>query len=731
MLSELHGQLERITYSNPENSYTVARIKLTDGGKPVTVIGNFIAPAPGESVALRGEWSNHPKYGDQFKVTECRTLVPATTDGIRKYLGSGLIKGIGKSTADRIVDRFGRQSLEIIENDIEQLTRIKGIGPQTVAKIKTAWIAQRQIRDVMIFLQGHGVGPGFAARIFARYGNDSISVVQNNPYQLAADIRGIGFKTADQIAGRIGFPKEDPRRALAGLMYLLGRFAEEGHVYYPRELLIERADALLGAPSAVTAAALETAVADGRLVVEETAGQPVFLSRLYRCETRTAERLADIVGTPAAHKVPDPLKAIERVQGQLEIRLARNQQTALACALRSKAMVITGGPGTGKTTIINALLRIYARRRTRMLLAAPTGRAAKRMQEATGYTAMTIHRLLEFSFKAGGFQKNRDNPLAGDLIVIDEASMLDTVLAMHLLSAVPDHASVVLVGDINQLPSVGPGNVLNDIIGSRLVPVVELNEIFRQARTSRIVVNAHRVNQGKMPEQNPPGRESDFYFIEKEDPQQVRDTVIELVKERIPRHFKVDPFSGIQVLTPMHKGIAGAENLNRELQKHLNPAGQGVARGDLKYCIDDKVMQIKNNYDKDVFNGDIGIIARIDDRSDTLYIDFDGREIGYGFSDLDEIVLAYAVSVHKAQGSEYPVVVMPVMTQHYILLQRNLIYTAITRARRLVVLVGSRRALAIGINNNKIEDRFSRLRQRLQRLQRGAVISDVRSVSGL
>jgi exodeoxyribonuclease V alpha subunit len=719
MLSEIQGRLERITYASAETGYTVARVLLLDSGKPVTVVGFFIAPTPGETLSLRGEWSNHPKYGDQFKVTESRVLVPATTEGIRRYLGSGLIKGIGKSMAARIVDRFGKQTLDIIENDIEKLARVKGIGPRTVAKIKTAWIAQRQVRDVMIFLQGHGVGPGFAARIFARYGSDAIAVVQDNPYRLATDISGIGFKIADKIAEQTGFPRDDPRRAVAGLLYLLDRYAEAGHVYYPREILSEQAGEMLGVGQEVVAAALRAAEADGRIVVEAAAGQPVFLSRLFRCETRAAEQLATLIRSPAARRLPEAEKAIAWVQARLGIQLARNQEEALECALDSKVMIITGGPGTGKTTIINAILKIYNRLKTRALLAAPTGRAAKRMQEATGRPAVTIHRLLEFSFQAGGFQRNQDNPLACDLLIIDEASMLDTVLAMHLLSAVPSHASLILVGDINQLPSVGPGNVLNDMIASGVIPVVTLHEIFRQARSSRIVVNAHRVNQGELPEVNLPGSASDFYFIEKEDPRQALDTILDLVAERIPGHFDVDPFGDIQVLAPMHKGIAGTENLNRELQKRLNQGAAGVVRGDQKYCLRDKVMQIKNNYDKDVFNGDIGMIARIETEAGTLHIDFDGREIAYGLAELDEIVLAYAVSVHKSQGSEYPVVVMPVLTQHYIMLQRNLIYTAITRARRLVVLVGTRKALAIGVNNNKIENRFSRLQPRLRQLHAG------------
>ncbi|MCP3950891.1 MAG: ATP-dependent RecD-like DNA helicase [Desulfobacterales bacterium] len=730
MLSELQGQLDRITYTNAETGYTVARINLLDSGKPVIVVGNFIAPTPGEMLALRGEWSNHPKYGDQFKVAESRTLVPATTDGIRKYLGSGLIKGIGKSTAARIVDRFGQNTLEIIENDIEKLTRVKGIGPRTVDKIKTAWVAQRQIRDVMIFLQGHGVGPGFAARIFARYGNDSIAVVQNNPYQLATDIAGIGFKIADKIASQTGFPKDDPRRALAGLLYLLDRFAEQGHVYYPRAGLSERACEMLGTGQEVVAAAETAACGSGKIVVEMTAAdKPVYLSRLFRSENQVARQLTRLLQAPADSRVPDPDKALVWVQGQLALRLAPEQQTALSGVMQNKVMVMTGGPGTGKTTIIKAVLQIFSRSGTRTLLAAPTGRAAKRMQEATRGQAMTIHRLLEFSFQAGGFQKNRDNPLACDLLIIDEASMLDTVLAGHLLEAVPDGAALLLVGDVNQLPSVGPGNVLNDIIESGPVHVVVLSEIFRQARSSRIVVNAHRINKGQMPTDNSPEALTDFYFIEKHDPQVALETILELVSGRIPSRFNYDPLNDIQVLTPMHKGIAGAANLNRELQKRLNPGAAGVARGDLQYCVNDKVMQIKNNYDKDVFNGDIGIIARIDAPAETLHIRFDEREVGYGFGELDEIVLAYAISVHKSQGSEYPVVVMPVLTQHYILLQRNLIYTAITRARKLVVLVGTRKALAIGVGNNKVERRFSRLQQRLRVLAVDRTVSDARSVS--
>ncbi len=731
MLSELKGQLKRITYTNAENGYTVASITLLETGKPVTVVGNFIAPTPGEMLALRGEWISHPKYGDQFRVSESRTIVPATTEGIRKYLGSGMIKGIGKSTAARIVDRFGEKTLDIIEKDIEKLTRVKGIGRKTIEKIKTAWIAQRQIRDVMIFLQGHGVGPGFAAKIFARYGNDSIAVVQNNPYRLATDITGIGFQIADKIARQAGFPADSPQRAVAGILYLLDRCAQEGHVYYPRGLLIDRCREMLGTEQAVVDAAVTTASDSGRIIVEETdAEKPVFLSRLFRCENQAALQLSALIETPAVNRVQDPEKAIAWVQDQLAIRLVRNQEEALLCAMRNKVMVITGGPGTGKTTIINAVLKTYSRLNTRALLAAPTGRAAKRMQAATGYPAMTIHRLLEFSFKAGGFQKNRDNPLACNLLIIDEASMLDTVLARHLFEAIPAEAVIILVGDVNQLPSVGPGNVLNDIIGSGVVPVVKLSEIFRQARSSRIVVNAHRVNHGEMPEYNPKGSLSDFYFIEQSDPQLVLDTILELVESRIPSHFNVDPFNDIQVLTPMHKGVVGAGNLNRELQKKLNPGAAGVTKGDLKYCLNDKVMQIRNNYDKDVFNGDIGTITHIDESDDTLRISFDEREVAYGFAELDEIVLAYAVSVHKAQGSEYPVVVMPVLTQHYILLQRNLIYTAITRARRLVVLVGTRKALAIGISNNKIEGRFSRLKGRLQELKPGSVFNETPSVSG-
>ncbi len=715
MLSELQGQLEKITYTNPENGYTVATITLPETGKPVTVVGHFMAPTPGEMLVLRGEWINHPRYGDQFKVASSRALVPATTQGIRNYLGSGMIKGIGKSTAARIVDRFGKKTLDVIEKDINQLTRVRGIGPKTVARIQTAWIAQRQVRDVMVFLQGHGVGPGFAAKIFARYGNDAIAVVQNNPYRLAAEIHGIGFRIADKIARQIGFAADSPQRAEAGLLYALGRLADEGHVCYPRALLIPRCCELLGAGPAVVARALHTAAKAGQIVVEQAdAEQPVFLSGLFKCEQETARHLLALIAAPAVRRVAAPEKALGWVTSQSAIQLARQQEMALLGAMRSKVMVITGGPGTGKTTIIKALLQVFDQLRTRSLLAAPTGRAAKRMQAATGHPAVTIHRLLEYSFKAGGFQKNQDNPLDCGLIIIDEASMLDTTLSRHLIAAIPAGAVFILVGDVNQLPSVGPGNVLSDIMGSGAAPVVELTEIFRQARSSRIVVNAHRINQGEMPVTTPRAEASDFYFIEKDDPRQALATVLELVSQRIPNHFGFDPRNDIQVLSPMHKGVVGAGNLNRELQQILNPGAAGVTRGELQYGLNDKVMQIRNNYDKDVFNGDIGIITRIDVNDNSLGIVFDGREVEYGFAELDEIVLAYAISVHKAQGSEYPVVVMPVLTQHYILLQRNLIYTAVTRARQLVVLVGTRKALAMGINNNKIAGRYSRLKSRLQ-----------------
>ncbi len=727
MLTELQGLIERITYTNEENGYTVARLKVAGRPDLVTVIGNLLSPMPGEVIRMQGEWSNHPKFGEQFKIVTYKSMAPATVHGIEKYLGSGLIKGIGPVMAKRIVKRFGKDTLDIIETEVERLTEVDGIGAGRIGMIRKAWADQKEIREVMLFLQGNGVNSGYATKIFKQYGNDSIRVVRDNPYRLATDIFGIGFITADKIAENLGFAKDSELRAEAGILYVLHQLADEGHVYYPYEPLVGRCREILQVDREVIIKAFGTIAVEKRIVIEDLNesdeevrenNKAVYLAKYYYSETSIANRMKNLVRTPKSIRSIDADRAVEWVQEKLSISLARKQIEAIKSAALSKVMVITGGPGTGKTTIINSIIRIYKAVGVKIMLAAPTGRAARRMSEATDREAKTIHRLLEYSPKKAAFQKDDREPLDCDLLIVDEASMIDTMLMHHLLKAVPPAATFILVGDVNQLPSVGAGNVLNDIIASGAVPVVELNEIFRQARESSIVVNAHLINSGSVPSfkrSSEGGRLDDFYFIEKEEPEDVLKLIIQMVKERIPKRFGLDPVDEIQVLTPMHKGTVGAGNLNAQLQNALRPTQEGgVSRGGRHFRTGDKVMQIKNNYDKDVFNGDIGRVVRIDYESQEATLSFDGREVAYDFADLDEIVLAYAVSVHKSQGSEYPAVVIPVLTQHYVLLQRNLIYTAITRGKKLVVLIGTKRALTIAVKNDKTQKRYTRLRARLE-----------------
>jgi exodeoxyribonuclease V alpha subunit len=722
MLTDLQGQIERITYTNDENGFTIAKVKVYGRRDLVTVAGNLLAPTPGEILKMQGEWATHPKYGEQFRVVHYRSLVPASVYGIEKYLGSGLIKGIGPIIAKRIVKAFGKETLDVIEQEIEKLVEVEGIGKKRVEMVRKAWADQKEIRQVMLFLQSHGVSSGYATKIFKTYGNEAIEVVQENPYRLATDIFGIGFLTADRIAEKLGFAKDSELRAEAGILYVLHQLADEGHVYYPLEPLLTKCQEILEVDQEILLQALETLRGDQKIVIEvlEEKWEPtgghkaVYLAKFHVSETNIAARLKALINAPKAIRPMDPVKALAWVQKQLDITLASMQVEAVKFALTDKVVVITGGPGTGKTTIINAILKIFAKAGVRFLLAAPTGRAVKRMSEAAGCEAKTIHRLLEYSIQKGGFQKNDQTPLKCDLLVVDEASMIDTILMHHLLKAVPLNATLILVGDVNQLPSVGAGAVLQDIIASRAVPVMELNEIFRQARESLIIVNAHKINQGLMPTLKPSGHKlADFYFIEQEEPEKVLGIIIELVKQRIPSRFGFDPIDDIQVLTPMHKGIVGAGNLNQELQQALNPVPDSLSRGGRNFRLKDKVMQTQNNYEKEVFNGDLGRIIRIDPESQEVVIDFDGRRVPYDYADLDEVVLAYACSIHKAQGSEYPAVVIPILTQHYILLQRNLIYTAVTRGRKLVIIVGTRKALAMGIKNDKTKKRYTFLRKRL------------------
>jgi len=576
----------------------------------------------------------------------------------------------------------------------------------------------------MIFLQSHGVGPGFAARIFSQYGNNSIPVVTANPFRLAMDINGIGFNTADKIARTLGFENNSPARVEAGLIYVMSQLAEEGHVYYPHDLLIEKAMDILEVDRDITLRAINSLAQEKKVIIEdlnretvkcETGNRAIYLARFHVAETAIADNISRIISSGKDIRKIDEGKALQWVQSRIGMGLALKQAEAVKRAVTDKIMVITGGPGTGKTTIINAVIKIYRELGAKIALAAPTGRAAKRMSETTGCPAKTIHRMLEFNRQNGGFQRKQDRPLEVDVLIIDEVSMIDTILMYHLLKAVPDKAVLILVGDVNQLPSIGAGCILKDIINSDKVPVVELKEIFRQSATSRIIVNAHRINDGLLPELSQgKGELEDFYFIEQEGPEKALDIITELVSTRIPRRFSLDPVNDIQVLSPMHKGVVGTENLNRTLQQTLNRSGVSLARGDRVFKLHDKVIQTRNNYDKEVFNGDIGRIEEINPEAQTVTIHFDGIRVEYDHSELDEISPAYAISVHKSQGSEYPAIVLPLLKQHYVMLQRNLIYTAVTRGKRLVVIVGSKKALAMGIKNNRLMKRYTFLSERLR-----------------
>lgn len=716
-MTVIFGFLERITYHNEENDFVVAKLQEKGKRELTTIIGNVSGINPGESLKLTGRWVYNKKFGEQFQVETYEVTVPATVHGIRKYLGSGLIKGIGPIIAERIVKKFALETLEVIEKTPERLSEVDGIGPKRIAMIINAWGEQKEIKEIMIFLQGHGVSSSYSAKIYKQYRERSIEAVKENPYRLAHDIHGIGFITADKIAQNIGIDPNSLVRAKAGVIYALNELTEEGHVYYPETNLIRKAKEILKVDQEIITRAIIELSSEREIFIEDIKdGQKaVYLAPFYVAETAIAQRLSKLKESPSNIRPIHPEKAIEWVQQKLKIELAENQKEAVLLAANSKVLIITGGPGTGKTTIITAILKIFHQLKLRILLAAPTGRAAKRMSEATGWEAKTIHRLLEYSPQKGGFKKDQDDPLEAEVIIIDEASMVDTLLMYHLFKAIPPQVHLILVGDVDQLPSVGPGNVLKDIMDSGIFTVVRLTEIFRQAQTSMIIVNAHKVNQGEFPILKEIERKeaADFYFIQEEEPEKALNQILTLCSERIPKHFGFHPIRDIQVLTPMHKGVIGAINLNLELQKKLNSNQQSIIHGSRLFKLHDKVMQIVNNYDKEIFNGDIGWVSRIDPEDRELTIDFEGRLVSYDYSELDEVVLAYAISVHKSQGSEYPVVVLPVTTQHYMLLQRNLIYTGITRAKKLVVLIGTKKALAIAIKNNKPQLRFTRLSDRL------------------
>lgn len=723
---QLKGIVERITYTNVEDGYTVIQLKVQGRRGLVTAVGSFAALTPGEVLSMEGSWTIHPRFGEQFRVERYEATAPATVKGIEKYLGSGLIKGIGPVMAKRIVARFGVETLDVIDSLDDRLSEVEGIGKVRMDQIRRAWADQREIRDLMVFLQGHEISPVYATRIYKQYGGDARRTVQENPYRLAADITGIGFLTADKIALKIGFSHDSMERAEAGLLHALHQSAEEGHVCLPRKALLDHAQALLEIPPIILETALSRLLESGHVAsdtlpeeVSERFGdtQAVYLRGYHFAEAQSARRLIQLQAYRPLQRKIDAAAAIGWLQGRLPFRLAPMQEEAVRQALTDKVVIITGGPGTGKTTLVRAVLTIYKQLGAHCCLAAPTGRAAKRLSETTHHPASTLHRLLEFSPQAGRFLRDEQKPLSADCIIVDESSMLDSLLVHYLLKAIPQQATLILVGDVDQLPSVGPGNVLRDLIACGRFPVVRLREIFRQARESQIVINAHRIQQGHFPRIPEKGEElQDFYFIEKTDPEETLQVILKLCTERIPGRFGFDPVEQIQVLSPMNRGAVGSHRLNLALQEALNPQGLAIEKGGQVYRVGDKVMQIRNNYDKDVFNGDWGRITKIDTENQELKVTIDGREVPYDFSELDELVLAYSITVHKAQGSEYPAVVIPLLTQHYMMLQRNLLYTAMTRARKLAVIVGSKKALAVAIRNDRMQHRFTLLAERVRGL---------------
>ena len=697
----LAGPVERVTFHNPENGFCVLRTRARGHRDLVTVVGHAATVAPGEWITASGEWVNDRTHGQQFKARFIRTAAPSSVEGIEKYLGSGMIRGIGPVYARKLVRAFGGKVFDVIEAEPERLREVTGIGRVRAKRITDAWAEQKVVREIMVFLHEHGVGTARAVRIFRTYGADAVEVMTENPYRLARDIRGIGFVTADAIAMKLGIEKTAMVRVRAGIGHALAEAMDEGHCGLPEEELGPLAARLLEVPADLIRAALDLELADGTVVADTVEDTPcIFLGGLHRAERAIAARILDIAaGEPSWPRI-DPGKALPWVERRTGLALAPGQADAVRTALASKVSVITGGPGVGKTTIVNAILRILSAKDVDILLCAPTGRAAKRMSEATGFEAKTIHRLLEVDPRHGGFKRDRDNPLDCALLVVDETSMVDVLLMRSLLAAVPDEAALLLVGDVDQLPPVGPGQVLADIIASGAVPVVRLTEVFRQAARSRIVTAAHGINRGAIPDLSRPEGESDFYFVAAEDPETAVSRIVALVKTRIPRRFGLDPVRDIQVLCPMNRGGAGARSLNIELQAALNPAGERrVERFGWTFAPGDKVMQIENDYDKEVYNGDIGAVLDVDPEAGELTARFEGRDLLYGFGELDALIPAYAATVHKSQGSEYPAVVIPVLTQHYAMLKRNLLYTGVTRGRRLVVLVGQKKAVAIAVRN--------------------------------
>jgi len=724
-IEKIEGVLEQVIYRNEENSYTVARLALDGSSKTVKVTGNLLAATPGESLRCRGIWVTHAKFGKEFRVESYEIVPPSTEEGVVKYLSSGLIKGIGPKLAQRMVHRFGIETLRIIEEHPDRLTEIPGIGKQRLREITAAWVEQKEIQEIIVFLRSYGVGQAMATKIYARYGRDTVRLIQENPYRLCSDVSGIGFRTADRIAMNLGVEQDSPFRIRAVIVHVLEQAADEGHLCLPFGELVDGAVRATTCVAASVEEQIELLVQDGHLVIESENRPPflvdegddlrmVFLRSLWEAEKGVHVRLKTLKHAPKVRVDLHPQRALGWAEKRSGLRLAPSQRDAVLAALQEPVLVITGGPGVGKTTIVRLIVEILKRKGVRIALAAPTGRAAKRLGEATGLEASTIHRLLKFNPKTFRFTYDHNTPLPFDLIIVDECSMIDVALAEKLLQAVPDSARICFVGDADQLPSVGPGDFLSHLAGSGRIPVVKLTTLFRQKTAGGIITAAHAVNTGEPPLFSAPGEEGEIFFIEQADAQKAADLVVWLVKERIPARFGFDPVHDVQVLTPMHKGAAGTEKLNAALKAALNPGGGGLARHNTTFQVGDKIMQTRNDYELEVFNGDIGFVESVDEEEGRLAARMDDGLKDYSFDKIDALVHAYCVSVHKSQGCEFPVVVLPLLTQHFLLLKRNLLYTGISRAKKLLVIVGSQKALRIAVGNDSISERNSLLENRLK-----------------
>jgi len=721
MATELSAEVQFVTFFNEDNNYLIARVRSKDEPGPFSIVGHLTKVTPGELLRLTGAWVTHPKYGRQFQVETFDREMPATVNGIRRYLASGQIKGVGEVLAGRMVEAYGEKVLEILDTEPEKLLKVEGVGKKKLQEIKASWDAQHEVHSLLLFLQTHEIPTTYAGKIHKLYGSAAESRIRANPYELAYEIRGIGFKTADNMALRLGFAKDSPERIQAALVYVLFSLSEQGHLFAPKDTLFEKTSAMLGP---VEPELLEEGLGAleelKRVKVEALPGvgveAAVYLRHLYALEVEIARRLFDLASHPGADLRGKVEKLLPTLESAAKLQLSPEQRQAAVDACANKVFIITGGPGTGKTTITRMVVAALDKLALKVKLAAPTGRAAKRLAEATGMPAATLHRLLQ-SAPDGSFAVCEDNKLKTDVLLVDEASMLDARLCAHMLRALPWTSRLILVGDADQLPSVGPGNILSDILGSQAVGSARLTRIYRQARQSLIVVNAHRINQGQLPQTaSGPAPEADFFWVEQDDPALVRDMITGLVCERIPRAYGLDAMRDVQVLSPMHKGEAGTQALNEALRERLNPTGPEVARGLVRFRLGDRVLQTKNDYEKDVFNGDLGHIEDVDVEEGEVLVSFDGRTVAYDRTELDELAPAYAISIHKSQGSEYPAVVVPILTQHYVMLRRNLIYTALTRARRLAILIGSRRAMLLGLRNASGDRRHTYLNYRLREL---------------